>query len=330
MRATPNALWLSYVGPAWDGRASWIELAHPDDTSIVEREWRTAVQTGTEMRCQVRLRRHDGEYRWQELRATRMYPHGVSRPEWLIVASDVDDLRLDAERKAEFLAYVSHEVATPLTVIWGNARLLKERFDLLSAEDRRAVLADLEQDADRLRRLMMNLLALARADSQRSTQPQLLHVGTVIERVVKDHQRQYPSRPVTVNVSRDIGGVIAVETYVEEVLVNYVENAEKYTPDRARPIEIAVERKQSEVLVRVMDHGAGIDDAQADRLFRAFVRDRSTSAMAGGSGLGLAVCRWLIQLQGGRVWAHRREGGGSEFGFSLPAARGIRRRRSAD
>ncbi|HXK34165.1 MAG TPA: PAS domain-containing sensor histidine kinase [Dehalococcoidia bacterium] len=320
MRATPNQRWREYAGEAWDGRGSWLDLVHEDQLPAVETAWRASVQSAHELDVECRLRRYDGAVRWHRLRGRRLQPHAVSRPEWLIVAYDIDSAREDMRRQSEFLAYVAHEVATPLTVIWGNAHLLKERFRLLTEHDRAAVLDDLEADAERLRRLTTNLLALAHTREERTRDLRTIDLRGIAERVVRQHARHFPMRRIRLAISNRATEALGVETYVEEVLNNYLANAEKYTPDRSSEFEVIANRCGHEVRVRVLDRGVGIDASRADDLFRAFVRGSATAGMAPGSGLGLAVCRWLVELQGGSVWARPRAPGGSEFGFSLPVA----------
>lgn len=321
VRSTPNQRWRDYAGPEWDARGSWLDLVHEDQLPTVETVWRASVQSGAEMDIECRLRRYDGAMRWHRLRGQRLHPRAVSRPDWLIVAHDIDAAREDMQRQSEFLAYVAHEVATPLTVIWGNAHLLKERFRLLTEHDRATVLDDLEADAERLRRLTTNLLALAHTQGERMRNLQTIDLRAIAKRVVAQHMRHFPMRRVRLAISSRAAEALGVETYVEEVLNNYLANAEKYTPDRSTEFEVTANRCGHEVRVRVLDRGAGIDASRADDLFRAFVRGGATSGMAPGSGLGLAVCRWLVELQGGTVWARPRVLGGSEFGFSLQAAR---------
>ena len=95
-------------------------------------------------------------------------------------------------------------------------------------------------------------------------------------------------------------------------------NAEKYSPPEG-DITVSLDRTDAEIIVRVLDEGSGIDAADLPMVFEPFYRAPRAQKESGGLGLGLAVCKRLIELQGGSVWASTREGGGAEFGFSLPA-----------
>jgi signal transduction histidine kinase len=102
------------------------------------------------------------------------------------------------------------------------------------------------------------------------------------------------------------------------VIANMLGNAEKYTPPKGR-ISVLVERRDADVCLRVLDEGRGIAEEDQPRIFEAFYRAAHAVKESGGLGLGLAVCKRLIDLQGGQVWAATRAEGGAEFGFSLPA-----------
>ena len=105
--------------------------------------------------------------------------------------------------------------------------------------------------------------------------------------------------------------------YFEQVLRNLLSNADKYSPP-TEPVLVRTRRDDGFVTISVLDRGQGVADEDVDKIFRAFYRSPRTSAQASGAGIGLAVCKRLIEAQGGRIWARPRDGGGAEFGFTLP------------
>jgi signal transduction histidine kinase len=221
--------------------------------------------------------------------------------------------------KDEFLALVSHELRTPVTTILGNASILNARFDVLDPEDRRQALNDVHDEAVRLHSVINDLLILARIDHGYKVQREPVLVGRLVERVVSEFQLRDGRHEVSV----DVGGPEAIAAgdsgYVEDVLRNFLTNAAKYSPPGA-PIEVSVAGDEGEVLVSVLDRGIGLAADEMPRLFSPFYRSPRVAGMARGLGIGLAVCRRLIEVQEGRVWASPREGGGSEFSFALPLA----------
>jgi K+-sensing histidine kinase KdpD len=108
-------------------------------------------------------------------------------------------------------------------------------------------------------------------------------------------------------------------TYLELVLENLLSNASKYSPASSE-IEVVVRRDEGEARVLVLDRGIGLGNTEPEQLFTAFFRTEEAKRHTSGIGVGLAVCRRILELQGGRIWARPREDGGSEFGFALPLA----------
>jgi signal transduction histidine kinase len=230
-----------------------------------------------------------------------------------------EDLRHANSAKDEFLGLVSHELKTPITTIMGNADVLRRLFERLDAETRNQALEDIHNDAGRLDRLIENMLILARLERGEEIELEPVSLPRIVERVVDAHRRALPTRPIEV-LFRDPRAVVAASAgYVEQVVNNLISNAAKYSPEDA-PIEIAVERVGNEVAVDVLDRGNGIAPEEAEQVFEPFYRSPRTAGGAPGIGVGLAVCKRVIEAQHGHLWARPRPGGGSDFGFALPAA----------
>ncbi|MEX0750815.1 MAG: ATP-binding protein, partial [Dehalococcoidia bacterium] len=238
------------------------------------------------------------------------------------VQQRVEDLREANEAKDEFLGLVSHELRTPITTIFGNAQVLRRRDRELDEDSKRTAIGDIEQEADRLHRIVENMLTLARIETGQElvTEPVLLR--RVAHRLADAHMLRFPRRRVNVEGSDRLSAAMAEPTYLEQVIRNLLSNAEKYSP-ADEPIDISIESRDGYVLVSVLDRGEGIDPDEVEDLFSAFYRSRRTSGQASGVGMGLAVCKRLVEAQSGYVWAQPREGGGSEIGFALPLVKEV-------
>lgn len=230
----------------------------------------------------------------------------------------VQDLLAANAAKDEFLGLVSHELKTPITMIQGNAAVLRHKGRTLEKEAVDRALRDIDEESERLHRLIDDLLLLARLEQGHELEREPVLVIEVVRRVIARHQLRFPRRRFkVVEKQKKRKPVNFAEGYLEQVIENLVSNAEKYSPED-EAILIEIERTRDHVIFRVLDRGRGIDDVDTDRLFQAFYRAEATSKKVAGIGVGLAVCKRVVEAQGGEIWARSREGGGSEFGFSLP------------
>lgn len=225
----------------------------------------------------------------------------------------------DARRLQEaFIGVVSHELRTPITTILAGSRLLRRRLDGDAAA------ADLSDDisaeADRLSRIVDDLLVLSRLERRHLTVgDEPVHLDHMVRRVVASEAARWPEHAFVTPEGSGGRVVRGDETYVEQVLRNLVANAAKYSPAGSR-VEVAIEEVPGgETVVRVLDEGPGVEPSEVDELFGLFYRSPRTSATAAGAGIGLFVSRRLVAEMGGRIWAAARPGGGSEFGFALSA-----------
>ena len=228
-------------------------------------------------------------------------------------------LRASNAVKDEFLGLVSHELRTPVTTIFGNARLLRDRAERLSREDQDAMLGDIAGDAERLLGIVENLLLLTRLESGAHVdlEPQVL--AHVVRKAVDSYRGRHPERRITLRREPRHLIVEADRTYLELVVENLLSNADKYSPPSAA-IEVAVRARGDEAWVMVLERGIGLDNGEALKIFAPFYRAEAARHNGNGVGIGLAVCRRVIEAQDGRIWARARAGGGSEFGFALPLA----------
>jgi PAS domain S-box-containing protein len=222
------------------------------------------------------------------------------------------------EAKDEFLGLMSHELRTPITVVHGGARVLRSRGTQLDEETRSSLLDDIERESERLARMLENLLALARVELDQEPVVEPVLVQRLLDRLVASYEQGRTHRPIELSAPRGIPPVAAEPAYLEHVLRNLIGNAEKYSP-AGTVISVQLEPlDDAHVAIRVLDHGFGIGQEETERIFERFYRSDRTAKLAGGAGMGLAVCKRLIEAMSGQIWARPREGGGLEVGFSLP------------
>jgi signal transduction histidine kinase len=227
------------------------------------------------------------------------------------------ELRHANEQKDEFLGILAHEVRSPTTTLFGSARILHARWERLDKDTIDELTEGIEAGAARLSRLIDNLLVIARLELDRLEVPQeTLDLPELIGKTVADFTRNRPDRNVEVKAD-ELPPVQAGSTYIEQVVRNLVENADKYSP-AGLPIEVAASSNADSVEVRVLDSGPGIAPEELNLIFNSFYRSSTTPRGVPGKGLGLTVCKRLIEAHGGSIWARNRPAGGLEVGFSLP------------
>jgi PAS domain S-box-containing protein len=227
------------------------------------------------------------------------------------------ELQLANEAKDEFLGMLSHELRSPITVIYGGARMLKSRADRMDAESRESIIADIEQESERLYRVVEDLLALARVELGWPIDTVPIQVAKWLDKVVTAFGQRRQSREIAVDVEADLPPACGEPVYLEQVMRNLLGNADKYSPTE-KPITVQARRQGDEIIVSVLDRGPGIDESEIDLIFERFYRSERTSRQAKGAGIGLTVCKRLMEAQSGRIWAEQREGGGLNVSFALP------------
>ncbi|HEX3429106.1 MAG TPA: ATP-binding protein [Candidatus Limnocylindrales bacterium] len=249
-----------------------------------------------------------------------------------LAAHHDEQQRSNALREA-FIGVISHELRTPITTIYGLARVLRRRGSELDEAVRSQSIADIEAESDRLYRLVEDLLVLSRAESGRvEFEAEPISLGRLVERITEAEAERRPDRRFQVRLPEGMALIEGEPTYVEQVIRNLLTNAVKYSsaPD---PIEVEIEVRETdsaidepiagdtgrrEAVVRVLDRGIGIDDETSAHAFDLFFRTREATRIASGAGIGLFVSRQLIEAMGGRTWLEPRAGGGTEAGFALP------------
>ena len=233
------------------------------------------------------------------------------REEELHVLKQIDRL------KDEFIGLVSHELRTPLTVILGALSTVITEGDRLTVKETKQLVGDAYSEAELLSNILANLLELARAQANRlQINEEPVNIREIIETTVNKMKQQIASHPVSVDCDDSIT-VNADRVRLQRILHNLLDNAVKYSAPRTK-IEIFARRNKGEYLVGVRDKGIGIPADKQGMLFEPFQRLEPHNNNATGTGLGLVVCRRLVEAHGGRMWVESQPGSGSTFQFTLP------------
>ncbi len=233
----------------------------------------------------------------------------------------VEVLRRTDALRAALLSSVSHDLRTPLSSIKAAASSLLQEDVQWDDEARHSFALAIVREADRLNRLVANLLDMSRIEGGAlKPEKEWYPINELIQDVVARMQPVLQGRVVHTDLPADLPPVKLDYLQIDQVLTNLLENAVRYTPAES-PIDIGVRLDGEYMLISVADRGPGIPAADVERVFDKFYRVMETQTKAtrtSGSGLGLAVCKGLVEAHGGRIWVENRQGGGAIFQFTLP------------
>jgi two-component system sensor histidine kinase KdpD len=227
-------------------------------------------------------------------------------------------VRAEAERlRNALLSSVSHDLRTPLATIMGSASSLLENGTHFQRGTWQDMLQSIVDEAERLNRLVSNLLDMTRLESGALAVKKEWHpLEEVIGAALARMEKRLGDRPMAIRVPADLPLVRIDGVLIEQVLINLLDNGLKYTPV-GRGIDISASASDAAVLVEVADRGPGFAPGEEERVFDKFYRGQTAESR--GVGLGLAICRAIVEAHGGKIWAENRPGGGAAFRFTLPA-----------
>lgn len=226
------------------------------------------------------------------------------------------EMETDLARKT-LLHSLSHDLATPLISVIGAANTLAQTEQPVSANKVSQLGKYISSEAEQLSRLLNNLLQITYIESKAlKLEKEVSSIEDVIKLVLITSSKKLKSHPIQLKIPETLPKVALDNTLIQEVLHNLIDNAVKFTPANTE-ITISAKDEPGEIIVSVEDNGPGLIPDEVDRLFQKFYRGRMLTTERG-LGLGLAICRNIIEAHGGKIWAENRPQGGAAFRFSLP------------
>lgn len=237
--------------------------------------------------------------------------------------ADITDRKQLAQLKDEFIGLVSHELRTPLTVIGGCLSTSLTEWNRLSQSEIQRLLKDALLESESLSHLIENLLELSRAQTQQlSLYSEPTDVKTLVRETLSKIKRQAHSHRFVTSFPDKLQLINADPLRIERILYNLLDNAAKYSPPGSQ-IKVSANAEPERLVIGVSDHGKGLSSSEQARIFGPFQRlENNRPDQARGAGLGLMVCRRLVEAHGGEIWVESKKGRGSTFFFSLPRRKG--------
>ena len=318
-----------YVGPSVRRRLGYepeelvgtsiLDIVHPDDAHIVlGAAQRVLTEEGRQSPVEYRCRHKDGS--WRMLVASgKPRPDENGAPAIVINVHDVTE-RKEAERvKDELVSTVSHELRTPLTSLRGFAELMLKRE--FPPEKQREFLSIIHSESLRLTNLINDFLDLQRMEAGRQQYAFApVDLAALLRETVAVFGQPEGGHVLRIEADEPLPAVRADADRLRQVLTNLISNAVKFSPDGGEVL-VAAHARDGEVEVAVADHGLGIPADALPHLFDKFYRvDNRETRRIGGTGLGLALVKQIVEAHQGRVWVESEPGRGSRFAFTLPVA----------
>jgi PAS domain S-box-containing protein len=292
---------------------SFLELVHADDREKMRRATEKAYADERPFVIEHRVSLPDGRIRWLQGRG-RVITDADDKPVRMVGTSqDITERKRLDELREDILATVSHELRTPLTSIIGFALTLKEKGVQLADDARSEMVMHLAEQAEKLERLLSDLLdldRLRRGLARPTFRP--TNIGQLVAEVAKDYPAN--THPIVVRVQPAWAEVDAPK--VERIVENLIANAVKHTP-AGTEIWARVERSNDGVLIAVDDRGPGVRERDRKAIFEIFNRGGAVPPQPG-TGIGLSLVTQFAALHGGRVWVDENPGGGASFRVHLP------------
>lgn len=292
-------------------------------------DWSESLATGRTSKAERRVRRRDGSYRWHLFLAVPDFDPVGRVIKWYASATDIDDQKRaeeDANRYAQGLArsnkdleqfaYVaSHDLQEPLRMVTSYLQLLQQRLSGRLGDEADEFIAFAFDGATRMQRLIGDMLTYSRVSTQ-ALQFAPVEVDKAVSDALADLAATVADTGAT--MTRDLTPTVwGDETQVSQVFLNLIGNALKFRSERVPRVHIGARRGDDAWIFSVSDNGIGIDPCFGERIFQIFQRLHSRREYPG-TGIGLAICKRIVERHGGRIWFESTVGEGTTFFFTIP------------
>jgi PAS domain S-box-containing protein len=280
---------------------------------------RQELSQGAFVQREFQFRRKNGSVLWTLCSVTPLFDANGKHIANLAMHTDITDRKKVDQLKDEFIGLVSHELRTPLTVINGCLSTVLTEWVRLPSEETQQLLQDAVLESESMSHLVENLLELSRFQAQQLTlYAEPTDIKALIGETLTKVKRQAPSHQFITSIPDRLQLINADPLRIERVLYNLLENAAKYSPPGSQ-IKVSARAEPERLVIGVSDQGRGLSPSEQAKLFSPFQRlGKDRSDRARGAGLGLLVCRRLVEAHDGEIWIESKEGGGSTFFFTLP------------
>lgn len=300
----------------------WLEFVHPDDRTEVAVTWRETIGRGAEYSQEARFVRPDSQERWVHIRSAPMVSSKGDLMGFVGTMEDITDnktaeeeLRRYNEDLQRFAFVASHDLKEPLRLVATYTQMLEKRYRGALDADADEFIRYIIEGVNRMRLLIDDLLTYSRLITTRGESMRTANCETVLDWALMN--LQVAIQESGAEVTRSPLPVVAVDpVQVGQLFQNLIGNAIKYRSPQPPRIHVNAERRRDEWVFSVSDNGIGIDPEYRERIFGVFKRLHGREYP--GTGIGLAICKRIVEGHGGRIWVESQIGKGATFRFTIP------------
>ncbi len=281
--------------------------------------WTQAIEKGAHFDFEYRIRRADGKYRWFLGKGHPLKDEEGKLVAWFGTSTDIEDQKKEMEKKDEFMSVASHELKTPLTSLKGYIQLMQQHRDL--PDNIEKYISKANDSVNKLQHLINDLLDVSKIEAGKlKFDMHKLNLVDILNACIENSSYIYAS----LKIKKEIGKTLPVfgnGERLEQVIMNLVSNAVKYSPDK-NEIIIRTTVENDRVTVSVIDFGIGLTETDQKRIFERFYRVENSNFFTSGLGMGLYISAQIIKEHHGKMQVQSQLNKGSSISFSLPLAGG--------
>ncbi len=317
-----NQQWLDFAGMSFEDLRDfgYHQMMHPDEIHRFQEGLSQAASTGIPHVLEMRFKNTEGKYIWHLNIASPILDETGQIIMWVGSTTDIQKLKEEEQRKADFVSLLSHELKTPVTSIKGHIQLMQReisRNDMRNEKIARG-LERVDRLVVQLTSLISDMLDLTRIETGRlDLNKKPVDLNALVAEVVGDFQMTSPDRDITIDQTTELIAEIDRDK-IAQVLINLVSNAIKYSPAES-PVKISISKKDDHINVSVTDQGIGINEKDHEKIFERFYRvEGRDEQQFSGFGIGLYLAQSNIERHGGKLTIESQPQKGSTFTFTLP------------
>ena len=332
-----NKVWLDFTGNEMgaDLGMNWLKNVHPEDLEKLLGQYQDAFSSKTSFSCEFRFKRKDDVYRWIMINGTPRFSREGIFMGFIGSCADISEQKESEEKvriinselaeinatKDKFFSIIAHDLRSPLSGLMQILLIMEEDFDSLENDEKLEMITEVAITSKRTYELMENLLEWSSIQTGVIPfNPQEITLITLLDNLRELYNQNLINKGITLKINIDPeASIFADKKMTETIFRNLVSNAIKFTHKNGT-ISVSSDRGDDMVVVKVIDTGVGIRPKELSELFKVEkVQSSPGTGKERGTGLGLVLCKELVEKQNGKIWVESKEDEGTTFYFTLPA-----------